>query len=424
MPGRLHLGMGGVDRDVPVPGRLLGGGDVPTRLVDADAHEVQRRGNRLQLLVGEPRGLAARRSEVGVGVAALEHDRHEAGVALARGCLRRLDVLGRVDDRDGDADVLGEPHLGAGRAAGADRLDGQAVAEHGVVADLLELGIRKPQARRGSQVHRVAAADLDVDALVAPFHEGGELVDGEVVLDAGRRLRRLRRRAARRPPWWCPWTASRHSGPGGSGAGPSGTGWQRARCRPPAARPLDGCRSRGPWGWERRCPPGRSGARRSRTGRRSRRCPASARRRPCTGGSGRWPHRRCRRWRCGPACGRRCPRSRGPCRPRSRRPRSGTPTWPRPSRTRWGTGGGPTWAIRMPWRSCTHLHRPCVLVAMAPAQAEHVGPVVVAHRVEQAPAGAGGLDRGGATLPLAACPRETGQNVPFPASLACGMSSA
>ena len=36
---------------------------------------------------------------------------------------------------------------------------------------------------RGAQVDRLAAADLDVEALVAPFHEGGELVDGEVVLD-------------------------------------------------------------------------------------------------------------------------------------------------------------------------------------------------------------------------------------------------
>jgi hypothetical protein len=42
------------------------------------------------------------------------------------------------------------------------------VAEDGVVADLLELGIRQLQARGGAQVERLAPADLDVDALVAP----------------------------------------------------------------------------------------------------------------------------------------------------------------------------------------------------------------------------------------------------------------
>jgi hypothetical protein len=55
------------------------------------------------------------------------------------------------------------------------------VAEHGVVADLLEFGIRQPQARSGADVQRLAPADLDVGALVALFHEGGELVDGEEV---------------------------------------------------------------------------------------------------------------------------------------------------------------------------------------------------------------------------------------------------
>jgi hypothetical protein len=103
--------------------------------------------------------------------------RPRVAVSAARTC------SGGVDDRDGDADVLGEPRLGARGAAGPDGLDGQAVTQHGVVADLLELGIRQPQARGGAQVEGLAPADLDVDALVAPFHEGGELVDGEVVLD-------------------------------------------------------------------------------------------------------------------------------------------------------------------------------------------------------------------------------------------------
>jgi hypothetical protein len=39
--------------------------------------------------------------------------------------------------------------------------------------------------RGGAQVERLAPADLDVDALVAPFQEGGELVDGEVAMLGG-----------------------------------------------------------------------------------------------------------------------------------------------------------------------------------------------------------------------------------------------
>jgi hypothetical protein len=92
-------------------------------------------------------------------------------------------VGGGVDDRDGDAHVVGEPDLGGGGAAGADGLDGQAVPEDGVVADLVQLARREPQPRSGADVQRLAAADLHVDALVAPFHEGGELVDREQVLD-------------------------------------------------------------------------------------------------------------------------------------------------------------------------------------------------------------------------------------------------
>ena len=80
-----------------------------------------------------------------VGVRPLEHHGHEAGVPFAGGGLRGPDVLGRVDDRDGDADVLGEADLRIGRSVGADRLDGQAVAEHRVVPDLLQLGVREAQ---------------------------------------------------------------------------------------------------------------------------------------------------------------------------------------------------------------------------------------------------------------------------------------
>jgi hypothetical protein len=47
--------VGGVDRNVVVAGRLRGGLDVPAGLVDVDADEVERRGDRLQLVVGELR---------------------------------------------------------------------------------------------------------------------------------------------------------------------------------------------------------------------------------------------------------------------------------------------------------------------------------------------------------------------------------
>ena len=53
-----------------------------------------------------------------------------------------------------------------------------------MVADLLQLRIGEPQARRGAQMDRLAAADLRVGSLVAGLHEGGELVDGEVVAHA------------------------------------------------------------------------------------------------------------------------------------------------------------------------------------------------------------------------------------------------
>jgi hypothetical protein len=58
------------------------------------------------------------------------------------------------------------------------------MAEDGVVADLLQLRIGEPQAPGRRPGGRSYPADLDVDALVAAFHEGGEVVDGEVVLHA------------------------------------------------------------------------------------------------------------------------------------------------------------------------------------------------------------------------------------------------
>ena len=64
----------------------------------------------------------------------------------------------------------------------ADRLNGEAVAEHGVMAYLVQLGVGERQPRSNAQVHRLPAANLHVDSLIATFDERGELVDREVVL--------------------------------------------------------------------------------------------------------------------------------------------------------------------------------------------------------------------------------------------------
>src|SRR5262249_3504671 len=89
-----------------------------------------------------------------------------------------------VDHRDTDADVLREADLRAGLSTGPDRLHGEAMAEHGVVPHLLQLGIRKPESRRSSDVQLLPTANLDVEPLVAALDERGELVDREVVLHA------------------------------------------------------------------------------------------------------------------------------------------------------------------------------------------------------------------------------------------------
>ena len=53
MPRRQHLRVGGIQRDVPVPRRVVARLDVPARLVHGDADEV----DRLHLVVGECRGV-------------------------------------------------------------------------------------------------------------------------------------------------------------------------------------------------------------------------------------------------------------------------------------------------------------------------------------------------------------------------------
>src|SRR5690606_17349873 len=164
-----------------VAGWLVGRFDVPAGLVDVDADEVQGRGDDLQLVLGEPRSPPAGRGEVLVGVAALQQHGHEAGVPVAGGGFGGPDVFGDVQDRDGHADVLREPDLRAGRCLGADRLDGEAVAEDGVVAHLLELRVGKGEPGGGAEVYGPHAPDRPEDLSAAAFDEGGQLVDPEVV---------------------------------------------------------------------------------------------------------------------------------------------------------------------------------------------------------------------------------------------------
>ena len=89
--------------------------------------------------------------QVGVGVPALQHDRQERGIELAGGRLGGPDVLGGVDDRDRGRHVLGEADLRVAPPGSADRLHRQAVAQHGVVPDLIQPGRRELQLGRRPQ---------------------------------------------------------------------------------------------------------------------------------------------------------------------------------------------------------------------------------------------------------------------------------
>src|SRR5262245_7023943 len=75
-------------------------------------------------------------------------------------------------------------HLSVDRAAGADRLNREAMAQHSVVAHLVELAVRKLQPRGAAQVHGLSAADPYIEPLVAALHERSELVDREEVFDS------------------------------------------------------------------------------------------------------------------------------------------------------------------------------------------------------------------------------------------------
>src|SRR5262245_63847593 len=171
VPSRLHLGVRRVDRDAPVTRRLVRWHDVDIRLVDVDPDEVEWRGDGLQLVVGEPRRILPGPFQVVVGVPALEHHGGEVGIQLASRSLGSLHVLGALHDWNSREHVLCKAHLRTLPAAGADRLHGEAVAEHGVMTHLIELAVRQLQSWSTAKVYFLAAADLHIDPLVPTFDE-------------------------------------------------------------------------------------------------------------------------------------------------------------------------------------------------------------------------------------------------------------
>jgi len=63
------------------------------------ADEIDRRGNDLEIFVGEDRRVVAGVGEIGVGVFSLQDDGEVTGVHFAGGKLRRLDIVRRFDRR-------------------------------------------------------------------------------------------------------------------------------------------------------------------------------------------------------------------------------------------------------------------------------------------------------------------------------------
>ena len=108
----------------------------------------------------------------GVGVASFQDDREIAGIELARGVFGGRDMFRRRDHRHAGRDVLGQPDFGARLCQRADRFDRKAVAEHGMVADLIE-----PRGRQTSVPAPAACRH-------SPIDEGREFVDREKMSDA------------------------------------------------------------------------------------------------------------------------------------------------------------------------------------------------------------------------------------------------
>ena len=125
-----------------------------------------------EVLGRELRGVGAGGREVQVGVLAFLDHRHVLRVQLARRSDGGLDVLRRLDHGRADGHVLRKPDLRTWFGVRADRLHGEAVSEHRVVARLIETSRRQLESR-----------GMDADP-VPQLHEGAELVDGEDVLHA------------------------------------------------------------------------------------------------------------------------------------------------------------------------------------------------------------------------------------------------
>ena len=118
------------------------------------------------------RGICAGVFEIPVGILAFQNRRQERGVFFAGRTVRGLDVLTIFDDGDAYCRVLCEPDLGSRLGIRADRLHGKSVGEDRVVANLIDLGIAKLEARR------------KLPDLVAQVCEADKFVGRKEVLDA------------------------------------------------------------------------------------------------------------------------------------------------------------------------------------------------------------------------------------------------
>src|SRR5262249_47761219 len=125
----------------------------------------------LEIFRREVRSILAGPFQVGVGITPLEHHGCKVGVPLTGCYLGSFDVLRRVDYRHSDEHVFGKTYLGFRVAAGTNRLYCETVAHHRIVADLVQLAIRKPQPWGTPQVHGLFATNLYIKAFVAAFHE-------------------------------------------------------------------------------------------------------------------------------------------------------------------------------------------------------------------------------------------------------------
>ena len=130
------------------------------------------RADDLQFLGGEFRRVLAGIVEEAVGVFALQHDAEQARIQFARRHLGGADIFRRIERRHAGRDVFGRADFGAGAAVRADRLHGEAMAEHDVVPRLVQFGRRQLEAGR-----------VDAPA-IAEIEETSGFVEREDVFDA------------------------------------------------------------------------------------------------------------------------------------------------------------------------------------------------------------------------------------------------